>query len=226
MQQYAPQSEGGQFRTNVPNCEPDLRMSTVYGPAPYGVVTRVDETTIISAIVLARRPAAGTDAEVSEDTLTMFGGSLAVDEGFCPVDVEPSEASDVFLLQGRTTVSGTELLYENATGLAHLAGPVLLEREPGDAESPLIRASSEELVYSVDTGLSTLTGNVQISSGERFSQADELVLDEEAGLATLYGNPAISREGDDEVSGSELLYYLDTDDVVVSGGVRGTIELP
>ena len=82
------------------------------------------------------------------------------------------------------------------------------------------------MVYSVDTGLSTLTGNVQISSGERFSQADELVLDEEAGLATLYGNPAISREGDDEVSGSELLYYLDTDDVVVSGGVRGTIELP
>ena len=57
VQQFAPQADGGEFRTNVPNCEEGLRLSTVYAPEPYGVVTRVADTSIVSQVVLARRPA-------------------------------------------------------------------------------------------------------------------------------------------------------------------------
>ena len=223
VQQHAPQAEGGQFRTNVPICEEGLSMSTVFAPSPWAVVTQVADTRIVSAVVLARRPPAdqgGADRE----TLTMFGGRLSVDEGFCPVDMEPSGAEDVYLLQGRTVISGTELLYENETGLAHLSGPVRLLRSAVD-ESPEIRAAAEAMTFDVDTELSTLEGGVRVSSGTRLSEADTLVLDEANGLATLHGSPARSREGSDEVTGSTLLYYLDTDDVVVIGSASGSISI-
>lgn len=231
VQQFAPQAEGGQFRTNVPNCEPGLRMSTVFAPAPYMVVTRVAETSIVSQVVLARRPEQrepGAEAESQEppagDTLNMFAGSVAVDEVFCPTETVRSGAEEVYIIQGRTLISGTELLYDNATGLAELDGPVSLLRQ-ADGEGPEIVASSESLSFDVETDLSTLVGDVMVQSATRTSYADSLVLDEEAGLATLTGSPARSVEGADEIQGEVLLYYLDTDDVVVEGGVSGTIEL-
>lgn len=223
VEQYAPQAQGGQFRTNVPNCEADLRLSTVYAPAPWAVVTRVAETSIVSAVVIARRPPADEGGE-SRETLTMFGGSLGVDDGFCPTDLAPSGAQDVYIVQGRTLVSGTELLYENESGLAHLTGPVRLLRS-AEGESPEIVAAAERLTFDVDTDLSTLEGGVVVSSGSRVSEADSLVLDEAAGLATLHGSPARSRDGDNQIEGSTLLYYLDTDDVIVIGGVSGTMNL-
>lgn len=221
VQQFAPQAEGGQFRTNVPNCEPDLRLSTVYAPRPFAVVTQVADTSIISQVVLARSPE-GDDA--AGETLTMFGGSVAVDDRFCPGDEERSLAEDVYIVQGSTLVSGTELLYDNATGLADLTGPVRLLRQAQN-EGPEITASSDALTYDVETELSTLTGDVIVRSAERTSYADSLVLDEEAGLAVLLGSPARSVQDEDEIRGNRLLYYLDTDDVVVEGAVSGTIEL-
>lgn len=229
VRQYAPQAEGGEFRTNVPNCEPDLRMSTVYAPEPYFVVTQVAETSIISRVVLARRPQQGDpeaqeDAAPAGDTLNMFGGSVAVDESYCPVDVSKSAAEDVYIVQGRTLISGTELLYDNATGLAQLEGPVKLLRQ-AEGDGPEIVASSESLSFDVETDESTLLGTVMVRSDTRTSFADSLVLDEAAGLATLTGSPARSVDGSDEITGDVLLYYLDTDDVVVMGGVSGTLEL-
>lgn len=221
VQQFAPQADGGQFRTNVPNCEAGLRLSTVYAPAPHAVVTDVAETRIIAPLVLSRRPE--VEGESSE-TLTMFGGSVVLDDGLCPAELDRSGLAEVYILQGLTMVSGTELLYDNDTGLADLSGPVRLLRDGGDS-GPQIVASAESLVYDVDTELSTLSGEVEISSGERVSYADTLVLDEEAGLATLTGKPARSIEGENEIRGDVLLYYLDTDDVVVQGAVSGTIEL-
>ena len=221
VQQFAPQADGGQFRTNVPNCEPDLRISTVYAPQPFAVVAQVAETSIISQVVLARFPEG--DDEGGE-TLTMFGGSVAVDDRFCPADQVRSGAEDVYILQGQTLVSGTELVYDNVSGLADLTGPVRLLRQ-AQSEGPEITASSESLVYDVETELSTLTGAVVVRSAERTSYADSLVLDEEAGVATLLGSPARSVLGEDEIRGNRLLYYLDTDDVIVEGAVTGTLEL-
>lgn len=220
VQQYAPQAEGGQFRTNVPNCEADLRMSTVYAPQPYAVVTQVAETSIVSQVVLARSP----DGDEENETLTMFGGSVGVDEVFCPEDPVRSGVEDVYILQGQTVVSGTELVYDNATGLADLTGPVRLLRQAED-DGPEITAAADDLTYDVETELSTLRGGVVVRSDERVSYADSLVLDEEAGLATLLGSPARSVQGEDEIRGNRLLYYLNTDDVVVEGAVSGTLEL-
>lgn len=222
VQQFAPQADGGQFRTNVPNCEPDLRLTTVYAPEPHAVVTEVAGTRIIAPLVLARRPDGdGTDG--TAETLTMFAGTVTLDDGLCPDVVTRSGHALVYILQGRTLVSGTELIYDNDTGLADLTGPIRLLREALDG--PQIVAAAETLTYDVDTELSTLQGDVRISSDERVSYADTLVLDEEAGLATLTGKPARSIEGSNEIRGDVLLYYLDSDDVVVEGGVSGTIEL-
>lgn len=228
VEQYAPQAEGGQFRTNVPGCEDGVRLSTVFGPAPYAVVTRVGEgTEIFSRIVLARRPEAGSAAGgegPSGDTLTMFDGSLGIDDGYCPVGIEETGNAEVFIRQGRMLASGTRLVYDNGTGLAELAGPVRLRRS-GSGDSPEILASASALTFDIDTDLSTLTGEVVVSSGRRTSHADVLVLDEREGLAQLSGTPARSVEGENAIRGDELLYYLDTDDVIVSGGVSGTLDL-
>lgn len=223
VQQFAPQAEGGQFRTNVPNCEDGLRLSTVYAPEPYAVVTEVATTRIISPLVLARRPETAEDNATAE-TLTMFAGDVTLDDGFCPAELNRSGLERVYIVQGRTLVSGTELVYDNDTGLADLSGPVRLSRE-AEGSGPEILASADSLIFDVETELSTLSGSVLISSGSRISYADSLVLDEDAGVATLRGSPARSVEGENDISGSVLIYYLDTDDVVVEGGVSGSLEL-
>lgn len=220
VQQFAPQAEGGQFRTNVPNCEAGVRVSTVYAPRPYAVVTQVAGTSIVSAVVLAQRP----EGEDAAETLTMFAGSVSVDDSFCPVDVSRSGEPEVFILQGHTRIIGTELSYDNGSGLADLTGPVRLLREPGEG-APSITASAETLSFDTATDLSTLSGNVVVSSETRTSYADSLILDEEAGVATLVGDPARSVDGSNEIRGQRLLYFLDSDDVIVEGGVSGTIEL-
>lgn len=223
VQQFAPQAEGGQFRTNVPDCEPDLRLSTVFAPSPYAVVTRIADTSIVSQVVLARRPPREEGGE-DRQTLEMFGGTLEMSENFCPQNVERSGQPDVFIVQGRTTVSGTDLLYDNATGLANLSGPVDLQRTGEDGQPP-ITATSQRLVFNVDTDLSTLEGDVEVISDKRTSHADTLELNEAEGVAVLHGNPARSTEGANVLEGSTLLYFLDSDDVVVVGGVTGTLEL-
>lgn len=221
VEQYAPQSAGGQFRTNVPGCEEGIRLSTVYGPDPYAVVTRVGEhTEIVSRIVLARRP----EGDGGADTLTMFDGSLGVDDGYCPVEVSESGLQQVFIRQGRTVASGTHLVYDNETGLAELTGPVRLRRA-ASGDSPEITANAASLTFDIETELSTLEGDVVVSSGKRLSHADSLVLDEKEGLARLSGSPARSSEGDNAIRGEQLLYYLDSDDVIVSGGAGGTLRL-
>lgn len=220
VQQFAPQAEGGQFRTNVPNCEAGVRVSTVFAPRPFAVVTQVAETSIVSAVVLAQRP----EGEGAAETLTMFAGSVSVDDSFCPVDISRSGEPEVFILQGHTRISGTELEYDNGSGIADLTGPVRLLREPGE-DAPSITASAEALSFDTATDLSTLTGNVIIRSDSRTSYADSLILDEEAGVATLVGDPARSVDGSNEIRGQRLLYFLDSDDVIVEGGVSGTIEL-
>lgn len=223
VQQFAPQAEGGQFRTNVPNCEEDLRLSTVYAPSPYAVVTDIGETSIVSPIVLARRPPREEGGE-DQQTLEMFGGSLSVDENFCPQELQRSAAPGVFIRQGRTIVSGTELFYDNATGLADLNGPIDLQRtsESGDND---LTATADSLVFDVNTDLSTLKGDVEVISDKRVSHAETLILNEEEAYATLLGSPARSVEGENVLEGDTLLYYLDTDDVIVLGGVSGKLML-
>ena len=59
VRQFAPSSEGGEFRLFAKGCEEEFRLSTIYGPGPYLVETLVNDTRILSNIVLDRRPPRG-----------------------------------------------------------------------------------------------------------------------------------------------------------------------
>src|SRR5690606_42112622 len=92
----------------------------------------------------------------------------------------------------------------------------------GDAA---VTASSESMSFAVGEKRATLTVAVVVTSQDRATSGDTLELDEEAGTAVLTGSPARSVKGADVLQGNRLLYYLDSDDVVVMGNVTGEIEL-
>jgi len=86
-------------------------------------------------------------------------------------------------------------------------------------------AKSTGMTFAVNEQRATLTGDVRVTSEERVTTGETLVLDEEAGTAVLTGTPARSVRGEDVLEGSRLLYYLDSDDVVVLGNVAGELEV-
>jgi lipopolysaccharide assembly outer membrane protein LptD (OstA) len=221
--QNDPGVDGARFILNVRDCEEETRLNVITAPDPGYVETLMNEARIVSPIALLRRPEEGEE----EETLDLFGGSITFDaenpRNRCPQDVARSDGADVVITEGRTTISGTSLFYENATGIGRLAGPVQLKREPeGDAE--LLEATAETLELNVDENTRVLSGNVQITSGERVSEAEVLEYDEAAGLAILKGSPARSRLGTDLVEGNVIEYFLDSNDVVVREAVRATFE--
>jgi lipopolysaccharide export system protein LptA len=165
--------------------------------------------------------AAGDD----QQTIEMLDGKAAfTDRPACLAEFTPAEKPVVRLEQGRTTVSATRFFLDRETDVAEMSGPVDLIREP-EGDSSGLRASADSLAYDLESDNSTLSGNVRVESADRVSEADTLELDEAAGLATLTGDPAVSREGEDRIEGRTLLYYLDSNDVVVIGAVQGTLEV-
>ncbi|MEM6431624.1 MAG: LptA/OstA family protein [Deinococcota bacterium] len=216
--QNAPSNEGGKFHLRAP-CEEDVRLNTVFAPEPYLVETRVNDTLMTSSIVMDRRP----DGRQDEATLELFGGSLEVDERFCPTDVTRTDTPDVTVYQGRTTITGITFTYNNATGLGTLDGPVTLEREQ-EGISPLLEATADAMVIDVDRDITTLEGNTSVSSDGRVSDADEVEYDEAGSRAILRGSPAVSEKDGDIVQGNVIEYDLDSNDVVVKGGISATFE--
>lgn len=206
-------------------CEEGTSMSVLYGP-PNEVEMVVDGETIIrSSMVIIREPEGQQEAEpVDQQTVEMVDGQATfTDRPACLASFEVVEEQLVRLEQGRTTISATRFFLDREVDVAQLDGPIDLERSP-EGDSELLKATAESMTYDLATDLSTLTGTVRVISGDRVSEAETLELDEEAGLATLTGSPARSVEGEDEIRGSILLYYLDSNDVVVVGGVKGTLE--
>jgi lipopolysaccharide export system protein LptA len=69
-----------------------------------------------------------------------------------------------------------------------------------------------------------------VTSEGRVSVATTLEYNEEEGIAILRGDrdkniPAKSTKGSDVLQGYTIIYYLDTNDVVVQGDVQGDIEV-
>jgi len=58
--------------------------------------------------------------------------------------------------------------------------------------------------------------NVKITQGGRWSTSDHAVLDQTARTVTMTGNPVI-HDGPDQITGSKVLVYLDTQKSVVEG---------
>lgn len=229
IENRSPRSEGARSFPTLGRCEEGVDVSYFYGPTGDGVVTRLDEETTVRATwVLSRRPQERPDDEGpagEQDTVEWRDGeAVFAERPPCLEEFRPAEDPRVLLSQGRTEVAGSRLFLDQGADVAVMDGPVALERAPdGDAEA--LVATAETLRYDLETERSVLTGGVRVEQGGRVSEADELELDEAAGVAVLRGSPARSTEGQDVVEGRVLRYFLDTNDVVVEGGVRGTLEV-
>jgi len=224
VQQTASDAEGGIFVSSG-GCRENISLFTVYAPAPKLVETMVNNTRITSRAVLREQPSEGGAEAQDQAVLDFFGGTLELnEETLCPTNIRRAQEQTVTLVEGRTTVEGVRLLYENATGVGEMTGPIQLNRR-AEEDSPALTASSRNLSFDVDTDLTTLRGDVQVESEGRTSEAQVLELDEEAGFAVLRGNPARSRTEEGEVAGEVIEYDLDSNDVVVRGEVDATFNL-
>ena len=199
------------------------RTTVFFGP-PNDVEMVIDgETTLRSSVAIIRRPEG--EQEEGQETIEMLDGRVVfADRPPCPEEFIPAEDPTVVLEQGRTTISATRFFLDREVDVAQLDGPIDLLRAP-EGESEALSATAEAMTYDLESDLSTLTGNVRVEAGDRVSEAQTLELDEEAGVAVLTGTPARSVQGEDEIEGHTLLYYLDSNDVVVVGGVKGTLEV-
>lgn len=211
---------------NRRGCEEETLSTVLYGP-PNEVEMVIDGDTILRSSMVTISEPEGEQDQVSADqqTIEMVDGqAMFTDRPACLASFREAEVPLVRLEQGRTTISATRFFLDREVDVAQLDGPIELERSP-EGDSASLQATSESLAYDLKTDLSTLTGNVRVVSGDRISEAETLELDEEAGLATLTGTPARSVQGEDEIMGDTLLYYLDSNDVVVLGRVQGTLEV-
>ena len=229
VKQYAPGAEGGQFVLRAPDCSEEatknqVRTSTVYGGDAYLVETLINETRITSPVVLQKSPpkeAGGND----KAKLEMLGGSLSVNDRECPENFTPGEEQEVKLEQGRTAVDGFQGVYDNATGIFEMGGGRVDLNRTAEGDSPALSADAGNLRYDEATDQILLTENVSIESDGRVSQADSVEFDDANSVAVLTGDPATSRKGDEFFQGNVITYYLDSNDVKVTGNIQGELTL-
>ena len=214
-------AQGAQFIPQNPTCEDDTNMGIIFAPEPGYAETLVNDTRITSAIAFLRRPKGTQEQEVLE----LLGGSLTIsNDTLCPEEVLSNDEAEVTLYQGRTVVSGESFVYENATGIGVMEGAIVLNRR-AEGDSAGLDASAKRLEYNADNDSTLLSGGVTITSGDRVSEAESVDYNEKDGIAILTGNPARSKQGDDVLKGSIILYYLDSNDVVVKGEIEGDVTI-
>lgn len=211
----------------------EARTNLFYAPVD-GVTTRIGddegEPTVVEApLVIVVRPERGSSGDVAsepsdDETLEALDATATFGRPPCLEEVDAAASPTVLLRQGRTSVVGARFFLDRGSDVATMDGPVSLTREP-QSDGPPVEAEAETLRFDLESGGSTLAGDVRVTAGDRVSEADELELDEEAGIAVLRGDPAVSRVGQDEVRGRILIYDLETNDVVVEGGVSASFEI-
>lgn len=216
-------ADGARSIGNNINCEEAVRMTIVYGPSPGRVETRVEDALLTSSLALIRAPRSDGE-EAEQESLELLDASVEFNRPGCPETVTKSEQPLVTLLQGRTSVAGTRFFLDSGENVGTMDGPVTLTRSDEDGQQAL-EATASSMEFEVGEQRATLSGGVVVTSDERTTTGDSLELDEEAGTAILRGDPARSTKGNDVLQGSLLLYYLDSDDVVVIGNISGEIEI-
>ncbi|MFC6592046.1 LptA/OstA family protein [Deinococcus lacus] len=149
----------------------------------------------------------------------------------CGLQVERTEQSGaVQVTQGKTRLSGQTLQYDEEDGTAHIKGPVTFERPTDDGP---LTGTADQIDINVDTQATTLVGNVTLrSGGGRVSQAARVEYDDQANTARLLGTasqPATSEKAGEEIRAAEILYLLDSGDVLVwrsdEVGISGKFEV-
>ncbi len=202
-----------------PAAAPEAKTRTrllLFDPEPYRVeVTFGTRTVAYAHIALVERVKEERETLVLADgTVTYLEAEDAFEVAFTPTP------QAVEVRQGESVVFGTRLDYDNATGLAVIAGPVRFAR----AGDPPINGTAQSMTYSVDDETLTLKGEVQLVQGERTTRAAQAVVREDEGLAFLYGDPVASEGPDGQVEGRMVRYHLESGELVVLEGVTGTFE--
>ena len=216
-------SSGARTIGNNRNCEEGQRLTIVFGAAPGAVETQVEDARITSSLAVIRTPE-GAQAGSGEETLELSDANVVFNRPGCIEELSPAQEPVVTLEQGRTVVTGSRFFLDQDSDEGLMDGPIELVRS-GDDGNEALRAKAEQMAFAVNEQTSTLLGAVQVTSAERVTTGDRLDLDEEAGTAVLEGKPARSVKGNDVLEGNRLLYYLDSDDVVVLGNVKGELEV-
>ncbi len=216
-------ADGARTIGNNRNCEEGQLLTIVYGPDPGRVETRVEDALLTSTLAVIRAPLEAEEG-AGEESLELTDAAVSFNRPGCIETAEPAPAPRVTLVQGRTEVVGTRFFLDRNTDEGVMDGPIALERTSEGDDGPLV-AEADRMTFAVGEQRATLMGNVRVISDERVTSGLSLELDEEAGTAVLVGNPARSVRGDDVLEGNRLLYYLDSDDVVVIGNVQGDLEI-
>lgn len=217
-------ADGARSIGNNVNCEEGQRLTIVYGPTPGHVETRVEDALLTSSLAVIRTP---VDAEegAGEETLELSDAAVTFNRPGCLEEVTAPESPVVTLVQGQTTAQGTHFFLDRNEDVGRMDGPIHLSRESSEEGAEPLVATAATMSFAVGEQRATLSGTVEVVSEERTTTGETLELDEEAGTAVLTGSPARSVKGNDVLEGGRLLYYLDSDDVVVIGNVEGELEI-
>ncbi|MFC5848511.1 LptA/OstA family protein [Deinococcus petrolearius] len=214
-------------RDGDPEGTPNIGVFSETGVGGVRVVIDKNVVRVPLAVVTNRPPAEGQEGsdgrvEASAGTARFLdaapeGGTDRL--GACGVEALPKPAPDTVLVtQGKTSLRGQDLVYDETDGVARIAGPIRFTRD--NAEQPL-SGSSERIEVDVDAERTLLVGKVELKSeGGRVSRAPRVEYDDAANTARLYatgGEPAESTRGTDvlRVTSGYILYNLDSSDVVV-----------
>ena len=200
------------------DCEDGLRLGSFYAPGDYRVSTTINDTLLLSNIVLVKIP----DETENEEKLELLGGSAEFTEQRCP-QVDASSEALVRLIEGTTDILGSKFNYDNVDGISRLAGPVTLTRDSEEQKDSL-SATAGSLFFDTNEDVKVLEDGVTLEAGGRSSTAETVEWNEQAGIAILRGNPARSTLGSDVVSGDEIKYFLDSNEVEVLGAIEATFD--
>lgn len=200
------------------DCEEGLRLGSFYAPGDYRVSTTINSTLLLSNIVLVKVP----DETENEEKLELLGGSAEFTEKRCP-EVEASPEALVRLIEGTTDILGSKFNYDNSDGISRLAGPITLLRDSEEQEDQL-SATAGSLFFDTNEDVKVLEDGVTLEAGGRSSTAETVEWNEQTGIAILRGSPARSTLGSDVVSGQEIKYFLDSNEVEVLGSIEATFD--
>lgn len=196
-----------------------LRRFVYNDPLPYRVNVRFGkDARAFGALALVEQIPDG------RESVRLSSGDASYIESEERLEVKAKSAEKaVEVQQGKSTVFGSRLDYENESGEADVKGPISLTRK---SDKPLT-GSAERMVYNVDDEVLRLFGTVQLEQDGRTTTASSAIVREKDRLAFLFGTPdkpvrSVNKDG--FVEGTKLQYNLDTSDVVVLEGVKGEFQ--
>jgi len=212
-----------------PAGSPTISVFSETGPG--GIQVTVDKNLIRSPLAVVTQQEGGDGhIEVSAGTAQFLDNPP---EGKtdrlsrCAVEADPKPAPDtVFVTQGRTSLKGQTLVYDESDGVARIAGPITFERAPetGKPETDRLTGNSERIEVDVDKETTTLVGKVTLKNGTRTSSAERVDYDDAANVAVLRGTsgaPAQSVNGQEIICAMIIRYNLDLNTVTAVDNISG-----